>query len=187
MSTGRNCIAEEAGKGLNRINKEDKIDGVQEEEVDQPYLEFSVNYDQDTSILSVFVSHTNSIRGLLEKCKSAQAMSDDELEATPMNPFVRVSLLPGCSLPPQHGNVHRSTSKPYFQEHFHYNVPATEITLKTLQIAIYQHSDAPNKPELCLGHMILSLGDLQFNQVLPFRRPILPDEPVDSEVYFTVV
>lgn len=302
---GERCFGtlEEDGSAVSGVLIEDEMPAGEEEDECEtvPYLDFSVHYDVDSAILSVFVSHANTIRPLARTCtapssrmqrtasqqshgsdngshsqgsvkssggggggrqssisggardsraamlaargksvaseegqplggpESATELPGDcgsvaEISSATMNPFVKVRLVPegnafgngtsgqgsghthcgglghgmgigvpgaglvgplGTSAPStQQGNVHRSTCKPYFQEHFHFLVARQELSLKTLQVLVYQHQDSPRGPpaQFCLGHVSLALSDVQFNQMLPFRRPISPDEPPETEV-----
>ena len=318
--TGDRCfgtLEEDGGGGNGGLIEDEAPAGEEDDECDAvPYLDFSVHYDVDSAILSVFISHANTIRPLARTCVAManhmqrtasqqshgsenECHSQDSVKSgnggghggggghgrqsslsggprdtraamvaargrsvtseegqqgaresvsefpadsgagsglgsgsvadpssATMNPFVKVRLVPesnsagngngasgpgfghphgggmglgmGLGVPGgglmgplsagapnmQQGNVHRSTCKPYFQEHFHFLVARQELALKTLQMMVYQHQDNPRgaPAQFCLGHVSLALSDIQFNQMLPFRRPISPDEPSETEV-----
>ena len=125
-------------------------------------IQFSLEYDMDTSILT------------LELIQASDLAFPDPNETLP-NPYVLVRLLPDFSNQLQ-THTHRQTRCPYLDESFIFDVAWTELASRSLEMKIYHDSEDESRRDECIGQITVSLSQLDLTSKCTMCKGLSADD-----------
>jgi len=132
-------------------------------------IQFSFEYDMDTSILTV------------ELLNASELSSPDQPSYSLPNPYVVVTLLPDVSNQPQ-TRTHRQTRSPCLEERFVFEVSWSELSCRSLQLRVFHDTDDDSRRHhQCLGHVLLPLDQLDLSTKCVMCKGLSADEKQASE------
>ena len=126
-------------------------------------LQFSLEYDVDTSILT------------LELTQAFELTSPDRNYTTLPNPYVVVRLLPDYSNQLQ-THVQQQTCCPYLDERFIFDVASSELANRSLEMRIYHDRQDGGFRDECIGQVTLALDQLDLSTKCVMCKGISADD-----------
>jgi len=124
-------------------------------------MQFSLEYDMDTSILALELMQANDL-------------SPVGRETSP-SPYVIVRLLPDMSNYLQ-TRVHRQTRSPFLDERFIFDVGWSQLASRTVQMKIYHENGDASRRDDCIGLITVPLDQLDLTTKCLLCKGISPDD-----------
>jgi len=135
-------------------------------------IQFSLEYDTDTSILTV------------ELIQASELSCPDPDETLP-DPYVVVRLLPDSTNQLQ-THVHRQTRCPYLDERFIFDVAWSELAGRSVEMRVYHDNADDSRRDDCIGHILLPLDQLDLSAKCVMCKGISAYEKQVCQIYTSV-
>jgi len=132
-------------------------------------IQFSLDYDQDTSILTLEL-----IQASVKLIQASDLSFPDPVDTLP-NPYVVVRLLPDSSNSLQ-THTHRQTRCAYLDETFVFDVGWSELAGRCLQMKVYHDNEDESRRDESIGQISLSLGQLDLSTKCVLCKGISTDD-----------
>jgi len=125
-------------------------------------IQFSLEYDMDTSILT------------LELIQASDLSFPDPNDTLP-NPYVVIRLLPDFSNQLQ-SHTHRQTRCAYLEEKFIFDVAWSELGSRSVEMRVYHDSEDDSRRDDCMGQVTVPLHQLDLSTKCVLCKGISADD-----------
>jgi len=142
---------------------EENLGSINEENLGS--IQFSLEYDADTSILTLELNHASDL----------SSPDSGTSAATLPDPYVTVRLLPDAGNRLQ-TRVHRRTQCPLIDEKFLFDVAWSQLAARSLEMRVYHDNGDDARRDDCIGQVLLALDQLDLSTKCVLCKGISTDD-----------